>query len=153
MLIVYNPNASAVVVAGVQLNYTILGGSTVNQSAVQPALVPIGPGQTVSVPALSSINIGPMSVAMGSAASLNSTQSVTPVGNPFPLNPQPSQPPNPTLVVGATVYGSDGSVNIAVPQGILIYPAINPALGNQGGFFNFGQPGTNFLTGLLLGVV
>lgn len=147
---VYNPNATAVVVTGIQMSARPQFSPLVNSMAMSPSAPPTGPGQTVSVPALSSITFGPFPMAVGSAANVNSFQAVNQTGNLYPINPQGSQPPQTTLLVGATVYGSDGSVNEAGQVGLLLSYASAPPVAYQGGFLNFAGP-NNLATGLLLG--
>jgi hypothetical protein len=148
-LTVYNPNASPVVVTGVQVQIFDLD-SDIEMPANAP-LVPIGPGQTTLVPALSSITIGPFAISVGSAANVNSFAAVNQTGNLFAINPQPTQPPQNVITVGATVYGSDGSVNTAGVAPLLVSYTSAPPLGYQGGFLNFASP-NNAAGGFLLGL-
>jgi len=151
-LVVYNPNAFAVAVTGVQMTVNTFGDVLVNRSPASPILVPVGPGQTISVPAVSSITIGPMLFTAGSAANASSAQAVSQTGNTSPVNVQPSQPSNEIYQVGAIVSGSDGSVNVAGPAGITVSYSQQPPLGSQGGFLQFSLP-ANFITGLVTGVL
>jgi hypothetical protein len=143
-LTVYNPNAVPVAVTGVRLVYGTNPANNGNE-------VPIGPGQTSVVPAGGSITIGPMAISIGSAANVNSFQAVNQTGNLSPVNPQPSQPPQSLVSVGATFYGSDGSVNVAGAAGALVSYSMPPPLGYQGGFLQLSGPNnlaTAFLAGL-----
>jgi hypothetical protein len=156
---VYNPNAVAVVVTGAALRVienTGLPmpaiGAAISYVGAPPSLMPIGPGQTVLVPALGSITIGPFPVAVNSAANANQFQMVNQTGNNNPLNPQGSSIPIATLLVGATVQGSDGSTNEAQQAGLIVSYQSQPPLGSAGGFLQFSVP-MNFMTGLLTGTV
>ena len=133
-LTVYNPGAATVVVTGVELVFKDSVGNVL-RPPVQPALVPIGPGQTVSVAAATTITVGPFRIAVGSAAAASSFQMVPPSSQPS--NPQPSQPLQSQIFVGAIVYGSDGSVNTAGSDGLLVSYSVPPPLGFQGGFAQF----------------
>lgn len=147
---VYNPNASAVVVTSINMKAHALG-STANALSMSPSVPPTGPGMTVSVPTLSSITFGPFPLAIGSAANVNSFAAVNQSGNLNPINPQGSQPPQTQVMVGALVYGSDGSVNEAGEAGLLLSYSSSPPLGYQGGDLNFAGP-NNFATGFLAGI-
>lgn len=136
-LTVYNPNASAVSVTGVELSYFDQSGLP-TRPAVNASVVPIGVGQTTSVPALSTITIGPFAMAVGSAAAASSYDMVPPGGQPG--LPQGSQQPQTEVWVGALVYGSDGSVNVAGRARLLVSYSVAPPLGYQGGFANFAAP-------------
>lgn len=149
-LTVYNPNASAVVVTGARVFTTTLQGQQAN--VVNEALVPMGPGMTTVVPALSSITFGPFPISTGSAANVNAFLAITPVGNIFPQNPQPSQRPQTLLLVNATVYGSDGSVNIAGVAPLLVSYTSPPPLNFQGGPLMFSAP-NNLALGFFTGVL
>lgn len=149
---VYNPNASAVVVMGIAITSRVLNGSSVNQSAMSQSLPPTGPGMTVLVPTLSSITFGPFPITVGSAANANSFQAVNQTGNLNPINPQVALPPQFTLLVGATVTGSDGSNNVAGVAPLLVSYCPPPPLGWQGGFLQFSAP-NNLATGFLAGVL
>lgn len=140
-LVVYNPNAAAVVVTGVNMRYRALDDtSVVNRTAASPAVPPIGFGQTTSVPATSILTIGPFGLAVGSAANANSYQSANPAGVVTLASPQLSQKPQWVLCVGADVYGSDGSVNVAGEDWVLISYTSQPPLGLQGGSAMFNAP-------------
>lgn len=138
---VYNPGAASVAVTGCTLNFTDQFGNRVTP-ATNAALPAIGAGQTVVVPTLSSINIGPFPIVCGSAANGNSFQMVSPGAQP--PNAQPSQPLQSTLVVGAIINGSDGSSNVAGSAAVLVSYTSTPPLGYQGGFFQFAAP-NNFI--------
>jgi hypothetical protein len=143
-LTIYNPNAVAVVVTGVQLQAKVLGDPNINRLAMPPSVVPIGPGMTTSVPALGTITIGPFPVVVASAANGNTAQSMGPTGSTTPVNPQGSQPLQYTLMIGADVYGSDGSYNQAGVAALLVSYLSAPPLGFQGGFLQFNAP-NNFI--------
>lgn len=143
---VYNPNASAVSVTSIQMNAHALLDPLVNRLAMSPSVPPTGPGMTTSVPALSSITIGPFPIVLGSASNVNSFQAVNQTGSLFPINPQGSQPPQTVVMVGALVYGSDGSSNVAGEAALLVSYAVPPPVGYQGGFLQFSSP-NNLATG------
>jgi hypothetical protein len=149
---VYNPNASAVVVTSVNMKAYSLGDPRKQDLAMSPSVPPTGPGMTTSVPALSSITFGPFPIVVASAANVNSFQAVNQSGNLFPVNPQGSQPPQRTVMVGALVYGSDGSINEAGEVGLLVSYTSAPPVSYQGGFLNFSAP-NNYATGLIFGVL
>ncbi len=149
---VYNPNASAVVVTSVNMEAHAFSDSLVNRLAMSPSIPPLGPGMTTSVPALSTITIGPFPIVLGSASNVNSFQAVNQTGNLFPINPQGSQPPQTQVMIGAMVYGSDGSANRAGEVGLLLSYTSAPPVGYQGGFLQFSAP-NNIANGLFLGVL
>ncbi len=140
---VYNPNAVTVVVTALQLNASVVNDG-INKTAMAPTVAPIGPGMTVSAPALSSINIGPFPVVVASAANVNSFQAVNQTGNLNPINPQGSQPAQFTVLIGADVYGSDGSFNTAGVAPLLVSYQSAPPVAFQGGFYQFASP-NNFI--------
>lgn len=139
-LTVYNPNAVPVLVTGVQMQAQALGDVVAGHVPLGPSVVPIGPGMSIQLAALSSITIGPFPVTIPSVGASNQFQSVNQTGNLNPINPQGSQPPQATFMIGATVYGSDGSVNIAGAAPILVDVAVRSPLGLQGGFAVFTNP-------------
>lgn len=151
-LTVYNPNASAVNVTGMEIYAHAWFDVRSNHMAFLPGLPPLGPGMTTLVPATSTITIGPMPMVFGTAANVNSFAAVNQAGNLNPINPQGSQPAQVTARIKATVYGSDGSVNIAGDVGLLISYSSAPPLAYQGGFFNFSAP-NNFVAMSLMGVL
>lgn len=151
-LTVYNPNASAVAVTSIQMTYfNGVTGLPINSAAA--ALTPAyGPGQVVVVPALSSITFGPMPVAVGSAASMNSFS-----GNGFssgtvPFDTQAGHPPQTSILIGATVYASDGSANEAGRAGLFVSYSPPPPQAFQGGYLQFSAP-NNFVSGIAFGAL
>lgn len=140
---IYNPGQATVVVTSLQLTFTDQFGNVV-RPVVSPGMAPTGPGQPVSVASLDDITIGPFPIVVGSAANASSFQAVYPSGVYTPANPQPSQPPQSTLLVGALVTGSDGSVNVAGVAPLLVSYTAAPPLGWQGGFYFFNAP-NNFI--------
>jgi len=151
-LTVYNPNASAVVVTGARLTYTPLGQTNPSPAAsVATVLIPTGPGQTVSVPALGSITFGPFPVQAHSPSNSSSYNVASPSGG-YGGPIQGALPSQEQLIIGAVVEASDGSSNVAAPAGLTVSYYTPPPLGSQGGFLNFAD-GDNFLNGLLLGVL
>lgn len=129
-LLVVNPNAVAVSVTGVEWQFTDQN-LVVTRPPVNPPLFPFGPGQGSSIAALSSQTFGPMALAVWSAANLNPQQTVPPFG--APLQTQGSQRPQTEVWVGALVYGSDGSVNVAGRARLLVSYANAPTRGTLGG--------------------
>jgi hypothetical protein len=141
---VSNPGAVAVVVTSIQMQARVLNADAKNRLAMPPSVPPTGPGMTTTVPAGSSINIGPFPIVVASAANVNSFQAVNQAGNLNPINAQGSQPAQYTMMVGAQVYGSDGSVNEAGEAALLVSYQSAPPVGFQGGFLDFGGP-NNFI--------
>lgn len=128
-ILVHNNGASAVVVTGVALTKRIMGCDTPgNPVPMGSALPPYGPGAPVSVPAGGTRTVGPFSITVGSAAAA--------IGG----NSQPSQPADFILIIGATVFGSDRSRNIAGEAGMLVSYSIRPRVGTQGGQYIFSLP-------------
>lgn len=124
-----NTGASAVVVLGVALHKRILGSNTPGAPVpMGNALPPYGPGAPVTVDAGGTQTVGPFAVTVGNVASA--------VGG----NSQSSQPPDFTLMVGATVLGSDGSRTEAGEAGMLVSYSIRPRVNTQGGQLIFSQP-------------
>ncbi len=147
-LTVANDAAAPVNVTGVDLYFTDVVGNVVRPAGSVP-LAPIGFGQTTVVPAASSITIGPMGVALGSAASVNSYASVPPQS--IPTNSQQlALPAGQQLFLRARVYGSDGSVADASPAQFTVWPSIQPPLGFQGGFAQFADPDNSNLAAAVL---
>ena len=152
-LTVYNPNAVAVSVTGVQVTARAFGDTPINHVPMAPVLPAIGPGMTTSVPPLGTITVGPFPIVVGSAANANSFQVVNQTANLNPINPQgPALVPQTIVMVGAAVNGSDGSVNVASEAGLTVSYSNSPPLGYQGGFLNYAGP-NNFVTGLCFGVL
>jgi hypothetical protein len=148
-LSVYNPNASAVLVTGANVYLQTLEGQRFTSS--NPPLVPLIPGNTV-VAALSTTTFGPFSITPPSAANSNTFQAIYPTGGQTPLNPQPTQPSQVTLQVGALVYGSDGSVNTAGVAPLLVSYTPPVPMNWQGGPMMFHAP-NNLALGLATGVL
>ena len=139
-LTVYNPNASAVTVTGIQITARAVGDNAINHTAMAPSLPPVGPNQNTTIAAASSQTFGPFPVAIGSAANANSFQAVNPSGSVIPTNPQGSQPPQTTFMIGGMVAGSDGSSNVICEAGLFVSYSTPPPLGFQGGFLNLAGP-------------
>lgn len=137
---VFNPNAVAVSVTSIQMDARPFLDPNVNALAMSPSVPPTGPGMTTSVPALSTITIGPFPIVLGSASNVNSYQMVNQTGNLNPVNPQGSQPPQQQVMVGAIVYGSDGSSNVAGKAGMTMSYTSTPPVSYQGGFLNLAGP-------------
>lgn len=135
MLTVYNPNAAAVTVTGVELNYTDQLGNQMPRPPVITSVPPMGVGQVVVAPALSTITIGPWAIAAGSAAAASSYDMVPQSSQPALV--QGAIPPQTQLWIGATVYGSDGSVNVCGKTRMLLSYTVNPPRAFQGGFAQF----------------
>jgi hypothetical protein len=151
-LTVYNPNATAVAVTAIQVAYyNGLTGAPLN-GAVAPQVPAASPGMTVVVPALSSITFGPMPVAAALPGSANSFWASSPIAGAALVNPQLGLPPQLPLLVGATVYGSDGSANEAGRAGLTVSYSPFPPPSYQGGYLQFSS-GNNLITGVAAGVV
>ncbi len=134
---VYNPNASAISVTGIQMTVKFLNDPLTRTLNGSP---PIGPGMTTLCPALSSITIGPFPVVIPSASNVNSFAMVNMAGNINPINPQGSQPPQSVAQIGAYVYASDLSSNVAGVAPLMISYTSAPPVGYQGGFLNLAGP-------------
>lgn len=147
---VYNPNAIAVAVTGIALTFTDTLGVPINVAANAPTPA-MGPGQTVVAPPLGSINFGPFPIAVGSAANANSFLAQPPA-DLSPINPQLAQPPLTQMFVGAVVYGSDGSSNLAGVAGLTVAFTAQPPVLYQGGSLQL-NGANNLVTGLIMGVL
>jgi hypothetical protein len=93
-------------------------------------------------------------VVVHSNAGANSFQAVGPSG--VLTDPQPSYQagnhfPQFVVLVSATVYGSDGSVNVSGTAPLLVDVVAPPPLGYQGGFLHLSAP--NNLVTYLAGVL
>ncbi len=131
-IVVTNTGSGAVVVTGVQLSGRVLGSSTPGRPVVMGnALPPYGPGAPVVVAAGGVGRVGPFAVTAGMAANANGGVK------------QPTQVPIYTLMVGAVVFGSDGSRNVAAEAGLTVSWPIRPQVGTQGAALNFSQPGNS----------
>lgn len=150
-LSVYNPNAVAVTVTGVQVYTRDISGNMTRAPAGNVSF-PVGPGQPTTIAALGTQILGPVAFAVSSAANASSFQNVAQVSGSATPNDQLSQSPQSIVVAAATVLGSDGSSNEAGTAGLLVSYTQVPAAGSQGGFLAYFN-GTNFLTGLTLGVL
>lgn len=146
-LTVYNPNASAVVVTGVNVYFKALGDALPGHTSALPVVIPATIGQTTSVPALSSITF-PFSVVVPSAASSNVFQQMYTTGTSTPINSQGSQPLSLSVIVAADVYGSDLSINAAGTATLIVSPSVSSPLGMQGGFLNASTP-SNSMTAVI----
>ena len=131
---------------------------SLNTVAAAPNVLPLGPGQTVVVPPLSSIAVGPFKVAVHSNAGSNSFQNVgaAVLTSPQPTDDRAASPsgntfPQFTAMVGGTIYGSDGSINQVAPAPLLVDVATPPPLGFQGGPLFLSAPSNlvTFLAGVL----
>lgn len=150
---VFNPNAVPVAVTGIALAFFDVAGRPIN-AAVLPPMPAMGPGQTVVAPALSSITFGPFPVVVGSGAN-NNLFLAAPAGSSLrsPGNIQLAMPPDFKLLIGAVVYGSDGSTNNAGVAALHVsYGPALPPPGFQGGDLQLAN-GNNLLTGLVMGVL
>lgn len=150
-LTVYNPNATSVAVTAIQISYFDAQLRPINAAAA-PQLPAASPGQTVVVPTLSSITFGPMPVAVGSPASANSFWNASVSNTAATPNPQVALPPQTQVLIGGTVYGSDGSANTITPIGLTVSYTPAPPVLSQGGALQFAS-GNNLLTGLMMGVL
>ena len=133
-LTVYNPNAVAVTVTGIELVWYDKMGVVV-RPAVSPAVPPLGVGQPTSIAALGTQTFGPFALAVGSVAAASSFQMVPP--SSLPALEKASAPPQLELWVGGLLYASDGSVNVISKARLLVSYTVAPPLGFQGGFAQF----------------
>lgn len=152
-VVISNPTATALSVIGGQLTVTQLGGGTTVSRP--PQALPIGPGMTTLCPAGGTIVMAPLPVVVHSPAASNSFQAVTgdtalPAGQNAHVR-MPGPAPQFTVLVGATLQASDGSVAEAAPAPLLVDVAVAPPLGRQGGTLQFADPNNlvNLLTGVL----
>jgi hypothetical protein len=150
-LTVYNPGAVTVTVTGINLYVAALADGRLN-TPTMPSVVPTGPGMATSVPSLGSITIGPFPIVVNSAGNANPAQMIPIAGAATGYSPQASQYMQFTVLVGATVYGSDGSSNTAGVAPLLVSYSPAPPPGFQGGYLNLEAP-NNFLFPLMLGVL
>lgn len=149
-LVVYNPNAVAVAVTGIQV--TLFGPTQLPiNAAFNPPTPAMGPGQTTVAPAVSSINFGPFPIVVGSAGAISMPSPPSLNSAPMGGNPQVAEPPGTLLYVGATVMGSDGSVNEAGKVSLLLYPAVMQPFTLGGTLFL--SNGQNMLNGIIMGVL
>lgn len=151
-LTVYNPNATAVAVTAIQMAYYNGVTGLPISAAVAPQMPAYGPGQVVVAAALTSITFGPMPVAVGSASNMSSMPQAGYSSGTTPFNPQAGQPPQTSILIGATVYGSDGSVNEAGRVGLFVSYVPFPPQAFQGGYMQFSAP-NNLMTGISFGVL
>jgi hypothetical protein len=100
----------------------------------------------VVVAAGATVLVGPMTLVLHSNAAANSFQTVD--ANP-PVNPQPSDSrggqtslhyPQYTALIGATIYGSDGSINQAGTAPVFVDVVATPPPGYQGGYLHLHEP-------------
>lgn len=141
----------------------VTGGSvSARQLGDGPALsctlpiLPLGPGMNTVVAAGATILIGPMPLVVYNGAANNSYQNPVANSGSQPSaswgGPTSNRYPQFTTIIGATLYGSDGSINQAGTAPVLIDVVSPPPLGYQGGFLHFSAP-NNLITGLLAGVL
>jgi hypothetical protein len=150
-VIAYNPTATPLVILGGVLTVKTLGGSRQVPSA--SGALPTGPGSTGAVPAGGYVVLGPVSVAVHSAAAANSFQAVaqdTQGQQPAHLY-APGPQPQITVLVGATLYVSDGTTSEAATAPLLVDVAVAPPLGWQGGALELAS--ANNLVTYLAGVL
>lgn len=118
-------------------------------------MLPLGPGMPTVVAAGATILIGPMPIVIYNGAANNSYQNPVANSGSQPSaswgGPTSNRYPQFTAVIGATLYGSDGSINQAGTAPVLIDVVAPPPLGYQGGALHFSAP-NNLVTGLLAGV-
>lgn len=152
-VIITNPTATALSVLGGRLTVRQLGGDP-NVSA-PPMALPVGPGTSTVVPAGGTIVMSPLPVVVHSPAASNSFQAATgdtslPRGQNAHVR-MPGPAPQFTVLVGAELQASDGTVNEAATAPLLVDVAVPPPLGRQGGTLQFADPNNlvNMLTGVL----
>jgi hypothetical protein len=96
--------------------------------------------------------MGPFPVVVASAGNANPLQLIPIAGASTGYSPQASQYMQFTVLVGATIYGSDGSLNVAGVAPLLASYSPAPPAGFQGGYMALAAP-NNFLLPLMLGVL
>lgn len=155
-LLVYNPSTTTpIVITGGVMSVEQLGNGTSVPCALP--MLPIGPGMPVVVAAGATVLVGPMTLVLHSNAAANSFQTVD--ANP-PVNPQPSDSrggatslhyPQYTALIGATLYGSDGSINQAGKAPVFVDVVATPPPGYQGGYLHLHEPKNlaNFIAGVI----
>lgn len=141
----YNTGAAAVSVTGVEMVFRDSVGVQLRNLSTNRPVVPVGVGQSVSVASLGTLIVGPFDITIGSPAAASSFQMVPPGAQP--PNPQLAHPMQQQIFVGATVYASDGTVNTAGSDGLLVSYTVPPPLGFQGGFAHFAAPNNAALSG------
>lgn len=151
-LTVYNPNASAVAVTAIQMVFFNGKTGAPLNGAVAQTMPAYGPGQVVVAPARSSITFGPMPIAIGLISGMNPFPPGGFTTGSVPFNAQAGQPPQASVLIGALVYGSDGSANDAGRVGLFVSYSPAPPQAFQGGYLQFSAP-NNFMTGLSFGVL
>jgi hypothetical protein len=133
-LLVVNGNAVAVAVTGVELQFMDQLGNA-QRPPVNPPIFPFGPGMGTTVAALSSQTFGPMALPVWMAGNVDTFIMVQPGSQPTVT--QGSLPPQREVYVGALVYASDGSVNVAGRAKLLVSYNPAPPRGYQGGNADF----------------
>jgi hypothetical protein len=150
-----NPGAVPIVITGGDITVTQLGDGT-DVSCAKPTL-PLGPGMPTVVAAGATVLVGPVTIAVHSNSGCDPYQSA-PQG--AYVDPQPSDSrgaatgnkfPQFTVLVGATLYGSDGSINFAGTAPLFVDVVSPPPLGFQGGFLSLSAANNlvTFLAGVL----
>lgn len=119
-------------------------------------MLPLGPGMPTVVAAGATILVGPVQLVVYSNGAANPYQNP---GSTFDSQPSASRGeptgnhyPQFTVLVGATLYGSDGSINQAGTAPILVDVVVPPPLGFQGGFLHLSAP-NNLVTAYVAGVL
>lgn len=153
-LSVYNPNASSVAVTGVNVAYYTPDGQPLVTMPVGITTVALGPGQTTVVPAASLITFGPFPIAIA-LPSMGGLFLGQPAGNATtpPATPAPRQLGMPVAVqvfIGAQVYASDGSVNEAGRDGLIVSWAARDPSGTGGGVGAFNDVDNSSLVAAVL---
>jgi len=150
-----NPGAVPIVITGGDITVTQLDDGT-DVSCAKPAL-PLGPGMPTVVAAGATVLVGPVTIAIHNNAGCDPYQSA-PQG--AWVNSEPSSTrgeatgnkfPQFTVLVGATLYGSDRSINAAGTAPLLVDVVSPPPLGFQGGFLHLSA--ANNLVTYLAGVL
>ena len=145
-LTVFNPNAIAVSVTGADLVFTDPQGNPVR--GVQANVPPLGVGQPTSIAPGATQTFGPFALVFAMAANVNSFQMVPPGAQPGAT--QGSAPSTVQLQIGALVYASDGSTNVAGRAGLLVSPTSEPPIGYQGGVAQFQGANNSNLVAVIL---
>lgn len=155
-IVAYNPSPTTpIAITGGVMSVEQLGNGTAVPCALP--MLPIGPGMPVVVAAGATALVGPVTLVLHSNSAANSFQTVD--ANP-PVNPQPSDSrggqrslhyPQYTALIGATLYGSDGSINQAGTAPVFVDVVVTPPQGYQGGYLHLSEPKNlaNLLTGVI----
>lgn len=154
-VIATNPSPTTpIVISGGSVSVTQLRDGT-DVSCAKPML-PLGPGMPTVVAPGATVLVGPAQLAVHSNSAANSFQNPSSLIDSQPSDargePTGNHYPQFTVLVGATLYGSDGSINQAGTAPLLVDVVAPPPLGFQGGFLHLSAP-NNLVTAYAAGVL